>query len=485
MKIKTLASVILLSSVMLTGCFDKSYDDGLTALKEGRAAEAKEIWVNLAQNKGSDDAMYALYKLAETNPDVMSVDDSLEYLRMAADAGRMDAEYEWGLFLINQGKFNEGYSYFDKAAVWKEERALRYLDKYHEVREFQIGSEKGDPASMYGYAKWLLNQKDPAQREEGYNLARKVAFADYAPGQALYGTLLYEKEDYQNALSWFEKGMLQGNPECEYYIGLMRIEGKGILRNVAQGLDNLRKAASNGNSLAQFELGKYYLYGEPNVGIEKNFQTAFDYISKAAGSNMLEAQYILGTMYDEGIGVPKDGVKAITLYKLAAEHDHVRAQSKLGDIYVRTGKDKSLREEGIDWLKKAIDEHDSPEAKNYLAYAYENGLGVEKDYKKAYQWYKEAADVDVAAAQFNIGVMVANGRGEKKDLNKAFYWIEQAAYNDYPMAVVAISAMYQNGTGVAKDGKKAQFWRTKADSLGVSNYNEVKEKVARLLSVSF
>ena len=50
---------------------------------------------------------------------------------------------------------------------------------------------------------------------------------------------------------------------------------------------------------------------------------------------MLEAQYIQATMYDQGLGVPKDNVKAITLYKLAAEHDHIKAQSKLGEIYVK------------------------------------------------------------------------------------------------------------------------------------------------------
>ena len=99
-------------------------------------------------------------------------------------------------------------------------------------------------------------------------------------------------------------------------------------------------------------------------------------------------------MYDQGLGVPKDNVKAITLYKLAAEHDHIKAQSKLGELYIKTGDSPDVREKGIEWLKKAIEEHDSADAKNSLAYAYEKGLGVKQDYSKAYQWYKEAADVD-------------------------------------------------------------------------------------------
>ena len=45
------------------------------------------------------------------------------------------------------------------------------------------------------------------------------------------------------------------------------------------------------------------------------------------------AQYILGFIYAEGRGVPKDDVKAVRWYRLAAEQGHASAQSNLGDMY--------------------------------------------------------------------------------------------------------------------------------------------------------
>jgi TPR repeat protein len=79
--------------------------------------------------------------------------------------------------------------------------------------------------------------------------------------------------------------------------------------------------------------------------------------------------------------------------------------------------------------------------------------------------------------------MVANGRGETKDMSKAFYWVEQAAYNDYPLAVVASSVMYSKGIGIDKDNSKATVWKNKADSLGITDFNEKKAKVSELLNL--
>ena len=42
---------------------------------------------------------------------------------------------------------------------------------------------------------------------------------------------------------------------------------------------------------------------------------------------------------------------------------------------------------------------------------YYNGLGVEKDYQKAKEWYEKAAAQGNARAQTNLGDMYYNGEG--------------------------------------------------------------------------
>ena len=68
-----------------------------------------------------------------------------------------------------------------------------------------------------------------------------------------------------------------------------------------------------------------------------------------------EAQALLGKMYEEGVGVKQDNVKAVKWYRRAAEQGNAKAQSMLGAAYLfgeGVQVNKSLAKE---WLGKACD----------------------------------------------------------------------------------------------------------------------------------
>ncbi|MBQ9573826.1 MAG: sel1 repeat family protein, partial [Synergistaceae bacterium] len=57
---------------------------------------------------------------------------------------------------------------------------------------------------------------------------------------------------------------------------------------------------------------------------------------------------------------------------------------------------------------------------------YMSGLGVEKDYTKAMEWYKKSALNGNITAQHNIGYMYENGLGVEKDPVKAQEWYSKS-----------------------------------------------------------
>ena len=59
--------------------------------------------------------------------------------------------------------------------------------------------------------------------------------------------------------------------------------------------------------------------------------------------------------------------------------------------------------------------------------SYDNGLGVVKDLKQAFAWYRKAAEQGLASAQFTLGVMYHNGLGIDQDEKTACEWYRQAA----------------------------------------------------------
>ena len=54
---------------------------------------------------------------------------------------------------------------------------------------------------------------------------------------------------------------------------------------------------------------------------------------------------------------------------------------------------------------------------------YLNGTGVDKDYKKATEWWHLSANQGNARAMFNIGATYANGLGVARDLVEAYAWM--------------------------------------------------------------
>jgi len=64
------------------------------------------------------------------------------------------------------------------------------------------------------------------------------------------------------------------------------------------------------------------------------------------------AQYLLGSSYDSGVGVPRDdaGAEAVKWYRLAAEQGLADAQSSLGDMYYNDkGVPKDLVQAHVWW----------------------------------------------------------------------------------------------------------------------------------------
>lgn len=84
------------------------------------------------------------------------------------------------------------------------------------------------------------------------------------------------------------------------------------------------------------------------------------------------------------------------------------------------------------WMPKA--QQGDVEAQNYLGIQYTLGLGVEKNYKEALNWYEKAAKAGFPDAQRNYGDMFHYGKGVPQDFYKAFVWYFAASQQGHKTA---------------------------------------------------
>jgi hypothetical protein len=85
------------------------------------------------------------------------------------------------------------------------------------------------------------------------------------------------------------------------------------------------------------------------------------------------------------------------------------------------------------WYTKAAEQGDAA-AQSNLGNMYDNGKGVQQDYKTAVMWYTKAAEQGDATAQSNLGVMYASGEGVPESHIKAYVWWSMAKANGNEIA---------------------------------------------------
>ena len=97
---------------------------------------------------------------------------------------------------------------------------------------------------------------------------------------------------------------------------------------------------------------------------------------------------------------------------------------------------------------------------------YEKGKGVDKNDEKAFELYRQAAELGLDSAQNMMGVCYDKGNGVFADKGKAFYWFQKAANQGYSPAQVNLGVCYETGKSVPIDEQKAVEWYQKAAAQG-------------------
>jgi len=101
-----------------------------------------------------------------------------------------------------------------------------------------------------------------------------------------------------------------------------------------------------------------------------------------------------------------------------------------------------------------------------VGYFYRKGLSVPEDAAEAARWYRLAADQGYATAQNNLGLLYATGEGVAKDEAMARRLYTDAANQGSATAQSNLAFMYLNGRGGAKDPAQARRWFQKAAAQG-------------------
>jgi uncharacterized protein len=189
------------------------------------------------------------------------------------------------------------------------------------------------------------------------------------------------------------------------------------------------------------------------------------------------AAFRLALLLDNGLGVPRDPLRATELFRDAADRGEPNALYFLG-LRMQHGTGGVPQDlPGAVALYRRAAASGQAHAMVMLGWALRTGKGVEAHPRAAFEWVRQAAATGLPEAQVQHGDDLNQGTGTAPDKAQAFAWWSKAAERGNPLAMARLGVAYGRGEGVAKDEAKAFQYYTRAAE---KNVPEAQHNLAQM-----
>lgn len=185
--------------------------------------------------------------------------------------------------------------------------------------------------------------------------------------------------------------------------------------------------ADENNDVALYYMGRLYNEG---LGVTADPVKALNYFKRASDAYNADASYQAGKMLLDGIGAPADVAQAMVYLKKAGYAAHPQALYELGEIYAN-GKGgvevNNVYAFGY-YLMSAL--RGDMKAQHKLSQLYFEGKGTPQDYEKSLRWLARSANQGYVLAQRDLAEL-RSSNPQMVNFPDAYAWYSIiAAYND-------------------------------------------------------
>ncbi len=330
-------------------------------------------------------------------------------------------------------------------------------------------------ASCYGGGVGV--QRDIDKQIEYLRIAAEKGSLD---SQTRLALAYLNKNDRQNAFSWFERASRGDDVNATYFAGKLLLEGRGVRADKNEAANYLLKAAREGHANAMYLLAQCYINGD---GVTRNAQQGSLWLSRACGKGLHKAEWALAKNYLDGTGVPESYDRAMYYFGRSLDGSYSRTFARFVNdtipessfvTYLKGMKAYTTRDfsEAMDIFKE-LARADRAEGELMQGVILCNSDYEKNNLRKGVRHIRKAAETD-AQAMFILGGLHEAGRGVDQNIGETVRLYTAAAEAGFGPAQCALADMYFEGRGVDQDYAKAVQLYTDAYESGQINVNAAR-----------
>lgn len=238
--------------------------------------------------------------------------------------------------------------------------------------------------------------------------------------------------------NWYKKAIEHGSTDAFFNLGLSYYQGEGVVKDLQEAKRLFEKSSAQGYDIAQLFIGR--ILEDTNASCDE-IVAAY---KKAAEMGCAESQNYLGYWYEEGKnGLPVDYQEAYRWYQKAAEQGDSYAQYDIGWLFDNGLGVKENKREAVKWFKRAASKNNVDAIYRLgLCYYFANGVGMDR--REALKLFRKAAKDNHAGAICKIGDYYYEGCLVEENKEEALKYYEKAAELGSEMAKERLNKIKHN-----------------------------------------
>ena len=253
-----------------------------------------------------------------------------------------------------------------------------------------------------------------------FRLARR---GEDAEAMTTLGAMLMQGDgvdkDPALAVEWLMRAVEKNQSEAQWRLGLAYAQGVGIVKNTTEASRLLQLSVAQANSDGQYHWAQLLEHQSNQAEVRAKAMSLYEAAAlQGHMPSVLHLAYALRAgeaMHDpshdlNALPIPRKTVRrstaphlvrSVSFFRIAADKGYPSAQFELGQMYAQGLGVTQQFEEAAHWyLLAAAQGH--RQAQFHLGFLYSHGQGVEQSYVKAYQWYCISELCGYALAKKNI-----------------------------------------------------------------------------------
>ena len=215
---------------------------------------------------------------------------------------------------------------------------------------------------------------------------------------------------------------------------------------------------SSSSDIYSFGMIIYYIYEKKdnitkskviNKPISSNIQKLYQSCVQYNPDERMKLQEIKSKIFDE--------INTFSKLEEYLKENENGIQFLLENIIIQNGNNDSMKQIHVKQNEdNLIDNRSDSNLMLNLGNLYLYGIGVEKSFLKAKEYYEISGNLNNSEALLNLGYLYFNGKGVEKNYSKAKTYYELSSKQNNSEALFSLGELYYNGYGVQKNFLEAK-----------------------------